>query len=301
LDRDHPITGEQLARMGRFLTKETGLAFGPSKQGILASCISSHLAERGLATFEELWELLHDSARVGNELQLLLQAVTTGETFFFRHSAQFELFRERVLPALVKAHSTNRTLRIWSAGCATGEEAYTVAILLKEHLPFFGSWKIEILGTDINQAFLEVARRGVYQRRAVKEMSAPLVGRYFEAHAEGLALKDSIRSMVAFRYHNLVSTAWPIWLTRPQSWDIILARNVLMYLDHAMVEDITRHLRAALAPGGYLFLGPAESLQRLNDEFKLLDANGTPIYTREPSSTPVAPRKNMGVGKEPGI
>ncbi|HJW26723.1 MAG TPA: CheR family methyltransferase [Rhodocyclaceae bacterium] len=190
------------------------------------------------------------------EVERIAAQLTPGETFFFRDHGQFELLRFELLPELIAARRGRKTLRLWSAGCATGEEAYSLAMVTDMVLPERRDWQITIIGTDINEEALAKARRGRYGRWSFRLAPASLQGRYFHREGEQWTVNPDIRAMVTFRPGNLVSDPLPDPLLR--DLDLILCRNVLIYLEPEAVHRVAAKLTACLADGAYLLTGHTE-------------------------------------------
>ena len=233
------------------------------------------MEQLGLVSDAEYFERLRGAAPtfVETELRNLLNLVTVTETCFFRDASQFRLLRERILPTLIAERSARaggpKRLRIWSAGCSSGEEAYSIAILLDEmgvyrSLP---GWDIEIIGTDLNTEALDKARRGVYAARAVRNVEGRLLDQYFVPDDKSFALCEAIRNRVSFEFGNLVKTPMPT--TGLQ--DIVFCKNVAIYFSENVTRKLIEGLRGTLVPGGYLLLGHAESLWQNSEGFTAIE------------------------------
>ena len=207
------------------------------------------------------------------ELRNLLNLVTVTETCFFRDASQFRLLREHIVPTLIAERSTqpgaSRRIRIWSAGCSTGEEAYSIAITLDEMGVYQAcpDWTIEIVGTDLNTKAIEKARRGVYTARAVRNVEGRLLDDHFVRNGTTFALSDAIKKRVKFEFGNLTQTPMPS--TGPQ--DVVFCKNVAIYFRAEVTRKLVEGLHDTLAPDGYLLLGHAESLWQLSDGFTLVE------------------------------
>jgi chemotaxis protein methyltransferase CheR len=223
-------------------------------------------------------ELLAASAK---ELRSVAAQVTVPETYFFRVADHFRALLEAVLPQRMKAQNGHRQLRFLSAGCASGEEPYSLAMLLSAH-PELAGWQLDILGVDINPAVIAKARIGRYSPWSLRETNADLRRRYFRALGKDFQINESIRQMVSFEEGNLADGRSSFW--RPGAYDVIFFRNVLMYLTPEAGEEVVSRTAQSLAPEGYLFLGPAESLRGLSQEFHLCHTHGTFYYQRRSSA-----------------
>ena len=205
----------------------------------------------------------------GEEFSHLLDALTTNETYFFREYPQLQAFADDVLPEVLeeKTQRRSRKLQVWSAGCSTGEEAYTLAIILKELIGDLASWRISIFATDINQQVLQSAQRAVYGRRALKDVPLPYRQHYFSANGTGDSWRvaPEIRNMVTFSHVNLTDR------TNMRSFrdiDFIFCRNVLIYFDDKSRKQVVNSFYNSLRKGGYLFLGHSESVGRISAAFR---------------------------------
>jgi chemotaxis protein methyltransferase CheR len=217
------------------------------------------------------------------EWRRLATQLTVGETYFFRERPCFDALEQRVLPAIVaerRAQGIPR-LRLWSAGCSTGEEPYSLAILIDRMLPDRKSWTITILGTDVDPEALEKARRGVYREWSFRTTPRWLRNRYFRPRGDCFALDDHIRKLVTFAPLNLVADTYPALTTNTTAFDVILCRNVLMYLTRRTQRATAAKLADALLPGGWLALGAAEGSAELTDSLVRVDLAGAVFGRKE--------------------
>jgi chemotaxis protein methyltransferase CheR len=216
----------------------------------------------GCASVEDLVLRLR-SRRNEKLLSELVEAMTINETFFFRDGQPFEVLRQTVLPELVRLRSKIRCLNIWSAACSSGQEAYSVAILLRHHFPVLSNWNIRLIASDLSAAMLERARRGQYTELEVSRgLAAELREAYFQKQEDGWQIRDDLRRMLEVRSINL-SGVWP----ELPPLDLILLRNVLIYFDLPAKQQILNRVRRVLQPDGYLLLGGAETTHNLDDGF----------------------------------
>jgi chemotaxis protein methyltransferase CheR len=193
----------------------------------------------------------------------LTEAMTINETFFFRDGHPFEVLRRAVLPELVRRRAHERCLNIWSAACSSGQEAYSVALLLRHHFPALSGWNVRLIASDLSTAMLERARRGRYSELEVSRGLPPeLLEAYFHKQEDGWQIRDDLRRLVEVRPINL-SGAWP----RMPPLDLVLLRNVLIYFDVPTRQQVLDRVRRVLHPDGYLLLGGAETTHNLNDGF----------------------------------
>lgn len=258
-----PVEPEKLSKrqfelFRDFIYRHSGIRVDAAKITLASNRIRRRLRATKIADFESYYTLLTSPAGV-SELEMFLDAVTTNETHFFRTPHHFDWFKGAFLDELVlRPHSGAgpRTLRVWSAACSTGEEPYSIAICVQESAVKLRGWKSTIVGTDISEAVLRDARKGIYRQRSVEEVSEQRLKRHFEASPDDhtFTLRPNLREMVEFRRHNLME---PL---RQPPFDCIFIRNVLIYFDRESKQVVINRLLASLAPGGYLVVGPSEGI-----------------------------------------
>ncbi len=204
----------------------------------------------------------------------VVEAMTTNETSFFRDRHPFDALRDLVVPELMKLRAGERRLSIWSAAASTGQEAYSIALLLREEIPELASWNVRILGTDLNEEVLAKARAGRYgQVEMNRGLPAPLLLKYFTRDGLNWIISGDLRRMVEFQQMNL-ATAWPA-LPR---MDVVFLRNVLIYFNTETKKRILANVRSVLRPGGRLFLGGAETTINLDDAYERVQCDKATIY-----------------------
>ncbi|HTN51551.1 MAG TPA: CheR family methyltransferase [Anaeromyxobacter sp.] len=292
-----PIAAEHLVELATLLKERVGLHVRPDGHGALRIAVAARLeALEGEADSGAYLALLRSEAG-DEELRRLLPLVTVGKTSFFRDERQFQAL-QAILPGLVsRTQAGGRKLSIWSAGCATGEEPYSIAIAAAE--AGAEAERTEILATDVNPEAVAFAIRGSYEPRRVREIGEPLLSRYLDREGDRYVMRAGLRRYIAaIRPHNLVSSLFP----RPEDgggWDVIFCRNVIIYFDTPTTQQVLTLFHSALAPGGYLFLGYSESLFRLFDGFELTEVEGAFLYRRPdgtrraPPAAPAAPRQHL--------
>ncbi|WP_040534663.1 CheR family methyltransferase [Legionella drancourtii] len=208
-------------------------------------------------------EYLHQLKHCSNSSSLLadlVAAITVGESYFFRDKNQMHLLEKIILPQLIKQKNNNFTLKIWSAGCSTGEEIYTIAMLLSELIPNLDGWNLQLLGTDINTTALAKAQAGVYRQWSMRSISERYLQRYFSKEEHTYVLSPKIRNLVNFKYLNLSDNSYPSILNGINEIDLILCRNVLIYFDSEFVVKIMKKLSATMAESAYLLLGASDPI-----------------------------------------
>lgn len=238
----------------------SGLVLTEDKVYLLESRLVPLARQRGLNTLEDLANEL----RRGDEKlkEDITEAMTTNETFFFRDNKPFDTFKESILPHLLETRSTRKTLRIWNAACSTGQEPYSVAMLLKEEAARMPGWRVEILATDISNEVLEKAKSGLYSQFEVQRgLPIQLLIKYFQQMGEMWQIDSSIRAMVKFQNVNLLAS-----LAMLGTFDVIFCRNVLIYFDHPTKAKVLAEMHKIMARDGALFLGGAETVLGICDE-----------------------------------
>jgi chemotaxis protein methyltransferase CheR len=264
----------ELERFSAAITRRVGLRFDENRSSFLAEVLERRAQARRLpaAAYLAALELEPDGSK---ELGELARELTVGETYFFRHADQFRALREVALPERISARASTRRLRLLSAGCASGEEAYSLAILLRER-GIDPGWEVTVQGFDLNPAALQRARAGSYSPWSLRETSGELQQRWFTPEGRDFRLVDSVRDAVRFDQHNLLAAPAP--LLAPRSFDIVLCRNVLMYFSPEQATRAVANLASCLAPGGFLFVGHAETLRGLSHEFHLRHTHNAFYY-----------------------
>jgi chemotaxis protein methyltransferase CheR len=252
MDRADQINGFQ-----QLLAQRTGLRIPPDAHERFVGMLQERAARSGCATLQAYRALL-DGPEAGGEYEEFARAFTSAETFFFRDSGQFDLLRLQLLPQLIARHGNDKTLRLWSAGCASGEEAYSLAMLVDMLLPERGAWDIRIFGTDIDSAALAKAKAGRYRQWSFRMVPAAWQQRYFHRAGDEWAIDDGIRGMVTFGVANLVNAGGGGLALGLHDMDLILCRNVFIYFDPAIVLSVAEILAARLVAGGYLMTAHTE-------------------------------------------
>ena len=257
------LSQDDLERFQALLLERTGLEFPPSRlldleRGILRATVAAGIPDpsvlyAGVAAA--------DPACAG----ALIAEVTVGETYFFRNRPQIEALLHVILPDVIERRRSARRLRLWSAGCASGEEPYSLAILLAQLLPDIAAWDVSILATDLNSAALDRGRRGVYKAWSFREPLAGNWARHFVERGSNLEVGASIRSLVRFEQLNLAEATYPSERSATSQLDLIVCRNVLMYLERSTIRAIADRLARSLSEGGWLVAGPAELPSHLPD------------------------------------
>ncbi len=253
------LSPESLAEFSEFVGARLGLSFPAERWDDLAGKIGLAARGMGYADIVAFTRSVLSGHFQPSGLESLASFLTVGETFFYRENRSLDALQHHVLPAILRSGSGDKQLRIWSAGCASGEEPFTLAMMIRD-IPGFGDWKVTIIGSDINQSFLAKAEAGVYSEWSFRGVPDTLKSRYFfKVGKSGFQVVPEIRRMVAFEYLNLVGDEYPTLFSRTNAMDLILCRNVLMYFRPDKIQQVVGKLRRSLRDEGWLVVSPVES------------------------------------------
>jgi chemotaxis protein methyltransferase CheR len=263
-----PMNEQELALFQEYLLTHSGLHFDQSNIKILERGLQRRMHALGAKDYGSYFHYLEKFGESRQEQKKLLGLLTVGETYFFRYLAHFDALIHSVLPALIARNRTQRSLRFWSAGCSSGEEPYTLAILLREHFPQLADWDLQILATDINKVALRRARQGTYSPRALRVTDQAYREKYFQRVGSAYQVDPQIREMVRFAYLNLQTGDFPSPENGTSHIDILFCRNVMIYFRLGTTRRIVEKFSRCLSPGGFLFLGHAETMINISDRFQ---------------------------------
>jgi chemotaxis protein methyltransferase CheR len=277
------LSDDLYLRFRELLLTRCGLYYPERKRTDLAHGLSLALSA---TDHQDIAELYADAVAVGPAWETILAQLTIGETYFFRNGSQFDALRERIVPEVLARRAALRTLRLWSAGCATGEEPYSLAMMLSDLLPNDHSWHVSILATDINPVFLTHAREALYGGWSFRETPDALRDRFWTGEQGRWRLQPEIRRMVNFARLNLAEPCYPAITNGTCALDIIVCRNVTIYFDEATTRQVAERFYAALAPGGWLIVGHAEPQASVYHQFEVRNFPNTVVY-RKPLDAPL--------------
>jgi chemotaxis protein methyltransferase CheR len=262
-----------------------GIYFGDEALPILERRLKERLSALGISRFNEYYQFLKFSSGATSELDEAVDLLTTNETYFFREDYQLRAFKNEVLPILASDAASRRRLSIWSAGCSTGEEVYTIAILIAES-GLFNGWDVRVYGSDISRRCVAAARRGIYGASAFRAVGPEVKRAYFMDRADGSHVIDRIRQNCHFGHLNLMDTERVRVVGRV---DAVFCRNVLIYFDQRSRKKVIDMFYERLIPGGFLFLGHSESLLNVSTAFELVHLSEDLVYRKPLISMPVRP------------
>lgn len=282
MNSDVQIGRDRWAALSRCVEAMLGLHFPAARQADLQRGLQEAAREHGAAREDDFIDWVLAAPRDRSRVQALARHLTIGETYFFREYQTFEVLAETILPALIRARREGRRrLRLWSAACCTGEEPYSLAILLHRLLPDLSEWDITITATDVNEAFLDKADCAIYGDWSFRNAPAWLKPRYFRPGPAGRhVLIPEVRSLVRFHYLNLAEDSYPSVASETQAMDVLLCRNALMYFAPAQLGPVVERLRQALAPGGWLAVSPGEATGNLFPGFSVANFPGTVLFQK---------------------
>jgi chemotaxis protein methyltransferase CheR len=273
-----PLTGTELNLFEDFLVTHSGLHFDQRNSKILERGLNRRMRAVHAVTYRDYFAYLEKYQESRQELKKLLGLLTIGETYFFRYLPHYEALIQSVIPEFIERNRQKRSLRIWSAGCSSGEEPYSIAMVLLEHFPELADWDVRILATDINKRAIRQAREGVYRPRALRVTESRYAERYFRPLGGAFVIDRRVGDMVDFSYLNLQTGVFPSVLNGTAEVDILMCRNVMIYFRLPTIKRIVEKFSQCLRPGGYLFLGHAETLANISERFQRLHNAGGFYY-----------------------
>ena len=270
---EHGLSEHELSEIRMLIEERTGICFDESRERFFSGRVKEHLRAKGL---ERGTDLLRAMRKSNVEYEALLEGLLTQETSFFRYPSVYQAFEKRVLPELhVKKFWKNpRTLRIWSAGCSTGEEPYSIAVTIADALNFADAWNVEILATDVGRQALKHAERAVYSGRSIAGVSEAQLAAHFTPAGEGYEVKPRLRKMITFAQMNLASA---VYVGR---MDLIFCMNVMIYFSEERRRALVQRFYDTLEPGGYLFIGHSESISKMPVKFQAIVLNDCILYRK---------------------
>lgn len=278
------LDSADIERFRSLAAQRFGLHFDDSKQDFLTDVLRQRMAATGCDRFSLYHQRINSPADGPEEIQAVAEHLTVCETYFFRYWDHFRAFTETVIPDRIRARDHCRQLRILSAGCASGEEAYSLAILIRDRLSDLASWNITVQGIDVNPIMLSRALQGRYTSWSLRDTPVELRTKYFRADGRDFVLDPAVKSAITFEERNLIEEDDFFW--QRDAFDIVFCRNVTMYFTPEASRSLIARIAKSLTPGGFLFLGHAETLRGISQEFHLRHTHGTFYYQRRESNEP---------------
>lgn len=278
------MTEEEFRLLRDLIYAHCGLWFDDQNSYLLEKRLARRMAVNQFKAFREYYQFLRFNRKRDQELEEIMDLLTTNETYFFREEYQLKAFVDEIVPELTDLRAAKgcmKHLRIWSAGCSTGEEPYTIAMLLLEQEQL-ADWSIEVIGTDISQRVLQHARRGIYGASSFRVTDAYFQKKYFEQQPDGnYRINDRVRQMVSISHLNLLD---PVRMRMLGTFDLIFCRNVIIYFDLAAKKKVIESFYQVLRDGGFLLLGHSESLVNVTTLFSLRHFKNDMVYQKSGSS-----------------
>ncbi len=276
------ISEHLLEELSEFVRSKIGIFFPPTRFNELRTKITELVKTTNYTSSEEFIAHLMSDTLNRKQVGILASKLTVGETYFFRDTETLKVLQHKIIPEIIKKKSTNgKTLRIWSAGCSTGEEPYTIAMLLKQTIPDFNNWNIILLATDINTEFLKKATRGLYGDWSFRGVDQATRNLYFQKVDTGqYQINSNVKRVVEFSNLNLIEDSYPSVVSKTNGMDLIFCRNVLMYFSHQDIIKTSEKLYNCLVDGGWLVTSPSESYHYLSKKYSPVFIDGVTFYKK---------------------
>lgn len=276
------LTKEDFMMIRDFIHEKSGIYFAENKMYLVKNRLVKRMGELGINSYKDyFYHVKYDTSL--KEFNKLMNLITTNETSFFRNEPQLLSFSDELLPKIIEEkRDKEKTIKIWSAGCSTGEEPYTLAILLLEKLLNRTGWRIEIIANDISEKVLTRARKGEYNGLTLRNVQPALLSKYFTRVNDLYTVKPEVKSLVTFSHMNLND---PRKISINTNFDVIFCRNVMIYFSDEIKNQLVRNFYNALRPGGYFYIGHSESLHGISKAFKLIYFKNALVYYKEPVGT----------------
>jgi chemotaxis protein methyltransferase CheR len=267
---DIEIDDKEFGLFQQLIYEESGICLTPAKKELVKSRLATRLREKSFTTFKEYYKYVTDHDHTGEEMVCMLDCISTNLTRFFREDAHFDFLISTVIPRMLenKKNLRDNKIRIWSAGCSSGEEPYTISMVVSENITPLNNWNIKILATDLSTRVLKKAITGVYTKEQLKSVPPQMFSTYFKrlnGNTKNLyQIDDSLKNLIAFRRLNLTDSNFPF----KGLFDFIFCRNVMIYFDKKTQNDLILKFYKHLSPDGYLFIGHSESLAGTSNKFR---------------------------------
>ncbi len=269
------LSSNDFTFLANYVKNSTAIVLTPDKDYLVESRLNPVARRVGVASITELVAKLRTNPTINSEVgSMVAEAMTTNETYFFRDVKPFDVLKSELLPKVIERKGADRTLNIWSAACSSGQESYSIAMVIKEHFPALSSWRIRIIGTDISRAMVERTKEGIFSQIEINRgLPAPLLVKYFTKSGSEWKIKPDLTSMVDASVMNLAGN-WPM-LPR---MDIVFLRNVLIYFDLQTKRSILEKVNRVLVPGGALLLGGSETTMNVSNDYDRITSGNTFYY-----------------------
>jgi len=266
VSREFLYTQEDFEYIKKLVHEESGINLSDAKQDMVYSRLARRVRALKIADFKQYCNYLDSHHQ--DELVHAINAITTNLTHFFRENHHFDLLKQQIIPEIVKQQPRGKRIRIWSAGCSTGEEPYSIAISLKDALPNYSQWDCKILATDLDTNVIDTCNAGVYDNKRIEPIDERNAKRWFSphpSHANRVIIDNELKKDISFKQLNLIND-WPV----KGPFDVIFCRNVVIYFDKPTQQKLFARYYDLLAPSGYLLLGHSEQLGQIQEKFNAL-------------------------------
>lgn len=276
------MSPEEFTMIRDFIHERSGIFFAENKMYLVKNRLQKRMEQLDIKSVRDYFYLVKYDLSL-KEFNILMDLVTTNETSFYRNEPQLLSFSEEALPLIIKekAAAGSKSIRIWSAGCSSGEEPYTLAIMIKEK-PLLTGWNIEVFASDISEEILQKARRGEYQGLTLRNVQPHLLARYFTKSGELYRVNPDVKALVKFSQLNLNDQRK---VSMMNNMDVIFCRNVMIYFSDEVKKQLVRGFFNNLRPGGYLYIGHSETLHGISKAFKLVYFKNALVYQKEAADT----------------
>ena len=261
------LTDIDYLRFSGLVREKSGIEMPEIRRPDLEKAVIQSMTELSISDPGSLYAFLTENQENNDCLGNIVSRITVGETYFFRNFPHFEALKSFIFPEIIAKKQEAKQLRLWSAGCASGEEAYSLAILIRKLLPIFKDWQVLILATDINKDALIKAQKGEYGSWSFRNVPAKIKDEYFYKNGSIYTIRPEIKRMVTFQHHNLVEVSYPSIRTYIHSMDLILCRNVMIYFNEDTTRRVVERLHSSLNDNGWLIVAPAETSQKIFRQF----------------------------------
>ncbi|MDH3892602.1 MAG: protein-glutamate O-methyltransferase CheR [candidate division Zixibacteria bacterium] len=274
------MTAEEFVMIRDFIHEKSGIFFAENKTYLLKNRLIKRMSDLEIKSYRDyFYHVKYDTSLV--EFKELMNLITTNETSFFRNEPQLLSFSDEVLPLMVKTKKEGggpKSIKIWSAGCSTGEEPYTLAMMIMEKLGNLSGWKVEVIANDISEQVLSQARKGEYSGITLRNVKPTVLNRFFDKVGDSFRVKPEVKALVKFSHINLNE---PRQMSMHSGFDTIFCRNVMIYFSDEVKRQIVRGYYNSLQPGGYFYIGHSETLHGISKAFKLVYFKNALVYQKE--------------------
>ena len=294
-EHDIKMTSEEFAMIRDFIHEKSGIFFAENKMYLVENRLSRRMSELQITNVRDyFYHVKYDTSM--KEFNTLMDLITTNETSFFRNEPQLLSFGSEVLPKLIQEKKESqgpKSLRIWSAGCSSGEEPYTLAMIMLDRLTELAGWKLEIVASDISEEILHKARTGEYSGLTLRNTKPEVLTKYFQKTGESYKIKPEVKSIIKFSHLNLNDERKVSMMT---NFDVVFCRNVMIYFSDEVKKRLVRGFYNALKPGGFFYIGHSETLHGISKAFKLVYFKNALVYSKEQAKAGSASGSGQSAG-----